>query len=144
MKKRSQVALLLCTTCCTRLATLLQHGACCWLKFENKIVKFFSQHFSMLHVVLDLLVWPRSGNIVALEHAHQFDLPFQSAIQNFATYCNRVAKRVKHVVHNDVVIYCVEMLRYVALTCCVCYEPKSKILRCRITLIHLTLFTLSL
>lgn len=33
-----------------------------------KTVKFFVQHFGMLHDVV--LVWPRSHNVVALGHAH--------------------------------------------------------------------------
>ena len=66
----------------------------------------------MLHDVV--LVWPHSCNIVAPEHAHEFYFLFQSiapAIQLVATYCNKVAKRVQHVVSKNVVICCVEMLR---------------------------------
>ena len=37
------IATLLGTTCCTRLAILVQHVACCWLKFE--MVKKLSHHF---------------------------------------------------------------------------------------------------
>lgn len=32
------------------------------------------------------------------------------AIQHLTTYCNRVAKRVEHVVHNNIVISYVDML----------------------------------
>ena len=59
------------------------------------------------------LVWPRSFNIVAPEHAHLFGFLFQSAlraIQHVATYCNRVAKHVQQVMPHNVVICCVEML----------------------------------
>ena len=57
-------------------------------------------------------LWGREWcNIVAPEHAHYFDLLFQSTIQHVATYNNRMAKRTQHVVPNNVALGCVEMLR---------------------------------
>ena len=74
---------------------MLQHVACCWLKFENG--QIFLATFWTLHGVV--LIWPRSCNIVVPEHC---------AIQHVATGWPNI---LGHIVLNNVAICCVEMLR---------------------------------
>ena len=68
------ITTLLGATCCVRLATVLRHVGCCWLKFAN------GQN--------------RANNT-----------------QHVATHRYTVAKRMQHVVPNNVAICCVGMLR---------------------------------
>ena len=69
----------------------------------------------MLHDLV--LVCPRSGNIVAAEQATSLICYFQAPsniLQYIATYCkilHQVAKCVQHVVHKNVALIFVEVLR---------------------------------
>ena len=72
-------------TCCDMLGVVCSN---------LKMVKFFMQHLWKLHDVG--VVWPGSCNNVAPRHAHWFDF--------------QLAKRVQHVVPNNVAICCFQML----------------------------------
>ena len=66
---RQDIATLLGTACCARLATLLRRVATCWLLFSQNLkrVKFFMQHLWMLYDVV--FVWPGSCNNFTPGHA---------------------------------------------------------------------------
>ncbi len=100
-----------------------------------KMVKFFSQHLATFLNV----AWSCTRLATFAQHccAGARALVRNCAIQHNATYCNRVAKRVQHVVYNNVALCSVQMLRafgqllhnisqhdptmlgYVAFKCCV-------------------------
>ena len=66
--KRSQhIPTMLGATCCTRLATLLQHVGCCWLKFENGQI-FYATFVDVACYCRRLALG--LGNNVAPSHAH--------------------------------------------------------------------------
>ena len=96
-------------TCCARLATPLQYVATCCdmlgVVLSNlKLVKFFMQHLWMLHDA-DVF-WPGS---CVLHPGMRSSSIFNT--QHVATRRNRVAKRVQHVVANNVAIRYAEMFR---------------------------------
>ena len=73
-----------------------------------KMVKFFSQHFWMLHDVV--LVWSRSCFVRAALLCRSIRTRSVCVIPHVVKYCNRVAKRVQHVVHNNVALKCCDCL----------------------------------
>ena len=89
-----------------RLATLLQGVApCCVVGSNLKMVKFFMQHFWMLHDVA--VFWPGLSKMLypGMRNSSIFNT------QHVATRRNTVAKRTQHVPPNNVAICCIEMLR---------------------------------
>ena len=70
-----------------------------------KIVKFFMQHFRMLHDVV--VVWPGRCNMLHLGMRTCSIF----ITQHVATRRNRVAKRPRHVAPNNVAICCVQAVR---------------------------------
>ena len=59
------VATLLGATCCVRLATVLQHDGCCWLKFEtNQTWANNTQHVATHRntVAIDVIIKPRPND----------------------------------------------------------------------------------
>ena len=105
-------ATLLSTTCCNRLATLLQYvAACCvllaqvwkWSNFSANIFDVAWCCTRLATVVQHCCTWACARVL--------FSISKYRAIQHVATYCNKVAKRVQHAVSNNVAVCRVEMLR---------------------------------
>ena len=118
-----RIAILLGTTCCMRLSTLLQRVAtCCELKIELVRMPWHN---------IVAQTWPNDYNIMQYpQMLHEKFDHFQiwtNDIQNVATCHNRVAKHLQHVAPNNVVTRCVEMLRSfgrgLKLTCKMCDTP---------------------
>ena len=101
------------TTCCTRLASLLQYVVACWIaramlwKGKVKLVRALRRNNAAR-------MWPNDYNIVQhlkmLPENFDFFKTWANSTQHVTTYCNRVPKRVQHVVPNNAAICCVEML----------------------------------
>ena len=101
------IATLLGATCCTRLATLLQGVAKCWvLKIE--LVRMSGRY-------IFARTWPNDHNNMQHpqmlhENFYQFQI-WANSTQHVATCPNRVAKRTQRVAPNYVAICWVGMLR---------------------------------
>ena len=81
--------------------------ACCWINFENgQIFLTTCCNISGCCIVMYSFGHARA----TLLHRSMRNSSI-CAIQHSATYCNWVAKRVQHVVHNNVALCCVEILR---------------------------------